>query len=64
VLDFFGAILVSCLVMCGILNHAGVAYFIVMAGGGIYGSPGKRAVACPYGCPGELLEDCACAFRD
>jgi 4-hydroxybenzoate polyprenyltransferase len=34
-LAFFGAILVSYLVVCGILNHAGVAYFIVTAGGGM-----------------------------
>ncbi|KAF8510743.1 4-hydroxybenzoate polyprenyl transferase [Gautieria morchelliformis] len=34
VLSFFGTILISCLATCGILNQAGLPYFIITVGGG------------------------------
>ncbi|KAF8468545.1 4-hydroxybenzoate polyprenyl transferase [Gautieria morchelliformis] len=36
VLSFFATILISCLVTCGILNRAGLPYFIITVGGGAF----------------------------
>ncbi|KAF8463240.1 hypothetical protein JB92DRAFT_3066834 [Gautieria morchelliformis] len=36
VISFFGTILISCLVTCGILNQAGLPYFIITVEGGTF----------------------------
>ncbi|KAF8515551.1 UbiA prenyltransferase [Gautieria morchelliformis] len=36
VLSIFGTILMSCLATCGVLNRAGISYFIITVGGGTF----------------------------